>query len=106
MTVQPVTQQPLNQCLVLSILMPSDGSMPVAGIGEQNAKSPSTQDDNAPSTEQPDELKTPEEVLQSNKNLWNEAGVERLANELVQYTYFGDTVLAESTLPKRKISIT
>lgn len=94
MTPQPVTQQLLNQSLSLML---SDENMLVVGNSEQNAeRSSSTQEHNATSIEQPEELvlKTPE-VMESNRNLWNEAGVGKLANKLARYAYFGDFVLAE-----------
>ena len=74
-----------------SNVKPSDEQIPVGLDAAQQV--------DTPSITQPKELvlKTPAEVLGSNKDLWNERGVGKLANKLARFAYFGDSVLAEST---------
>ena len=90
LTDSQLPQQPLDQ----SNVIPSDQQIPVGGHGLAAA-----QQDDTHSMAQPEELvlRSPEEVLQSNKDLWNERGVGKLANKLARLAYFGDSVLAQST---------
>ena len=52
-------------------------------------------------TDQP-ELQTPKEVIQKNSNLWSDIDAGKLANKLARYAYFGDSVLALSTVIRRE----